>query len=879
MNGLRKLMGGPAEKRAARAPSGPPSLAGDESTRAAGEHTLGRALAARQRPAADDAVPVWVAAVCHANDKVQALEWSAALTDEPALAEIAAGSRFGEVRLAAAQRLADPSLLERVANASRDKDKRVYRHCSERLRERREAASRAQRLNELVRALRELLNDTPLAGSRLPALQQEWRALCKGHDDEGECASLLQQAQARSSDEIRSRHDVQAQRLEAETLRGEITAAQMPSMNKLETWAWRSGALEAALTRRPAWLVEHAEGRALRQALQEIEVVLGAHAEDMRRTIACERFIERLVADGPIDASAVVAWEALPKPAADAAQRELQSRWQALCVQEHTDAAAAPAAPIAPPENRVLTPAAPIDQAVVHALLADLEQHLEQGRLADAEKLNKQIERATHGTVPAGALGRRWRRARGQIARLRGWARWGTEQVREHLIADAEQLLRGEPEVDERARLVPALRREWKRLDAHGAASKSHWERFDAALTQAYQPVVEQRAEEAARHQAACAVKEALCSEWEAWLEGVAWDHTDFKVVEAQRQNMLRQWQAAATAGFREERGLRKRFDALLAYIEGKLSDVRQAERARREQLIAIVEGLRETFDLGLAISETKAVQARWRAEVASVRLSRAGEQALWQRFRGACDAVFARRDAQQAATVAQREQQAQARLERIRGFEASVQGADANALQQALGQFRNNWGDGRTARTADELENRARALVRQAEQRIAWLHNEKYRGHFELMAQKAALAQRLEAAGAAELPLEAIAAETRSAWSELAALPHKTEQLLAQRLAAAASVTPALLGAGHAARAAMLLDLEIVLGMPSPQVHAEARRTRQLAQLQQHFGATSADAQQPERLVAHWYATAATPDAEQEARMAAIVHRLSEAT
>jgi hypothetical protein len=377
------------------------------------------------------------------------------------------------------------------------------------------------------------------------------------------------------------------------------------------------------------------------------------------------------------------------------------------------------------------------------------------------------------------------------------------------------------------------------------------------------------------RHEAARAAKEALCGEWEAWLDGVVWEHADYKVIEEQRQDMLTRWRAAATAGFRDERALRKRFDALLARIDRRLREVRKQEFARREQLIEVVEGLREALDLGNAVSETKAAQARWRTEAASVRLSRADEQALWQRFRSACDAVFARREAQQATSAARREEHTRARLNDIRDFEASMQGANAYALQQVLDQFRDRWGDSRAARIGDGLDDRARVLLRQAEQRLASLRREEYRIRFELMAQKAALVQRIEAAAASALPTEDIVAETRASWEQLASLPHQSEQLMVQRMAAAVSVTPETLSAGKAARAALLLELEIGLGLPSPSTHADARRDLQLTQLQQRFGAASAEAQQPETLVAQWYATAATPDAEQDARMTAIVRRL----
>jgi len=120
---------------------------------------------------------------------------------------------------------------------------------------------------------------------------------------------------------------------------------------------------------------------------------------------------------------------------------------------------------------------------------------------------------------------------------LRGWARWGTEQAREKLIADAGELLLGERDVEELAVTIPALREEWKRLNAHAPAGKAQWEHFDAALEKAYEPVAAHRAEQATRQAEARAAKEALCAEWEARIDA---EQTDFKALEAERKTLVR---------------------------------------------------------------------------------------------------------------------------------------------------------------------------------------------------------------------------------------------------------------------------------------------------------------------------------------------------
>jgi len=101
---------------------------------------------------------------------------------------------------------------------------------------------------------------------------------------------------------------------------------------------------------------------------------------------------------------------------------------------------------------------------------------------------------------------------------LSGWAKWGAEQKREDLIAAAEELLSANRDVDYLANAVPALRQEWKRLNGQAAPAHGEWERFDAALSKAYQPVAVQRAEEAARRAQARSDKEALCVQWDAFV-------------------------------------------------------------------------------------------------------------------------------------------------------------------------------------------------------------------------------------------------------------------------------------------------------------------------------------------------------------------------
>ncbi len=853
------------------------AAAADDNERRQIAARLGRALAARsQAPSAEDPPEVWVAAVCHAPDKALALAWAAGLEDDARLGEVAMQARFAEVRIAAARRIEASAVLEQVAHDSRGKDKGVHRHCADLLRQRRQADASAQRATEILAELHSLNDVAPLPVLRLLDLKKELSALGEAGEPGLECNALMQRALARLEQEVEAQRGLQTQLNAAGALAAECAGAAWPWTERLDAWRARLDGLSQVQAGLPSWLAGQGAARELGKSLAEIETCLAALAADDARHLACEQLLATLSDDRPPDADTVAAWEALAKPDHPAAREPLESRWQALNA-VNVPPVAAP--PIITSEAMPKPPHRPqprIDQDALRGLLDQLEQAIGQGHLIDAEAAAKQIKAASGGHGLPGALEARLHTLQAQLEQMRGWARWGTGQALEQLIAAAGELLNGERDVDELAVAIPALREEWKRLNAHGAAAKGQWESFDAALEKAYQPVAARRAEEAARQAEARTAKEALCAEWEAEVAGIAWDQADFKRVETRRAEMHKQWRAAPQAGFRDERTLRKRLDTLIGGIDRRLDAARAAECERREQLIAAAQALHGQADLRQAMAEAKALQQRWSREAAPVRLKRGDEEKLWKRFRAACNAVFARQEALRAEQATQRQERVQSRQMLLDAFAATLTGGDAQTIQRALAQFRTDWGTGKPD-PADRLEGRARDLQQQAQQRLDALRNEKYRARFELLAQRAALAERVEAAALAGEPLDAVLAEAKQAWDGLPPLPHKTDGLLAKRFTEASRITREVLASGREAREALLLDLEIALGLPSPKAYAEARRERQLERLQNRFTAAAPQSLDAEELLAHWYATAALPDATSERRVAAVVSRLVE--
>ena len=586
-----------------------------------------------------------VDALCAATDAARSMVRLAGVASEPALAEVAQHAGNWEIRLAAAQRISDPDVLARVAEATRHRDKRVFRHCTDLLRARRRALVFTMRAAELAAAFRGILatqsDHEALPADRFGELDTELSSLRAEFNVPQECLDLAAAVRERLQRDAQAMRDLGSDAAEAEALCARIMLAARPE--EAEVFRAKFSEIDARSSRRAVWLAAHPTAAALAHSMERANAVLDA------LTPAPKPKPTEPVRSAPASRKAGA------RPAAAAGERE-----------------------------------------AVRELLEQLTLQLQAGHLAEAEETEQRITALSDTGPLPDALLRRLRRERAQLGRMRDWARWGNDQSREQLIRAAQELLQGERDPEGLASAVTGLREEWKRLDATRSAARKHWERFDAILTQAFRPVLEFRAKRASAEKAAAAAKTSVCDKCEAWAAGIDWPHADFRAIVVQRHDFGARWRALPFAGFRAERQLRRRFDKPIKAVDKRLGAARQAERSRREALIAEAEALREAPQLGDAIKAVVALQAKWKDGALSIGFARQDEQALWQRFRGACDALFARRDAQRDARAAERDARAAERA--ARESERSLQLKERKAL---------------AARRVDAARNRFELLAR----------------------------------------------------------------------------------------------------------------------------------------------------------------------
>src|SRR5262249_11518258 len=200
--------------------------------------------------------------------------------------------------------------------------------------------------------------------------------------------------------------------------------------------------------------------------------------------------------------------------------------------------------------------------------------------------------------------------------------------------------------------------------------------------------------------------KLALCEQAEALAESTNWIRTADEIKKLQAE-----WKTIAPVTRGQEKAIWERFRAACdRFFTRRHADLvaRKAvwaeNVAKKEAIIAKAEVLAESSDWDMAAAEIKRLQNEWKT-VGPVKKSRS--EALWHRFRGACDRFFARYAARHDVARAERVAAREAIVAEIEALGAGESQPDD--LAQRVRAIRGRWSQELAARGVDR--ERAAAL------------------------------------------------------------------------------------------------------------------------------------------------------------------------
>lgn len=845
------------------------------------------------------------------------------LEDSKTLVRCATADEVAANRLAAAERVHRREELEQIVKASSKRDKGVYRLARDRLKQLTEQEERPRRARALGETLCERLErlgrfDNWLQDRAvLEHLEQQWREIEPAID-----APLRERFQSLRERFLAGYQQAQAAQTAEQEARTQAELERGALIEQLKQLSARAADLDHnALEQEARWLsrarhrlsaVKGGDDADLEAVYRHAEQALAARQEQLQTGREQAQAAARLLED-------------LRRQSEHGGTPErrhlnaLRKRRQALVEVATASAQASPCEPAHQPANAsqassasqhgTPAPAAgslltEIDQlldrltrrlarhqkqierklSTLPARLDELEAHLHAGELKKADPLYQSIS-ATLEQARSAELGReavaaadaRFKAIAPQLRELRHWRRWSSDEHRALLCAEIEELAADTQHPDEQSvNRLQELKEQWQQLDRQGApADAARWQRFRAAadrIRERCKPYLEAQAALRSENRKQ---REALAARLEEFLAKVDWERVEWKKLSRAAREMRQAWASLSTAPGADAQGARERaiegrFRRALRRLERALAEERARNQAEKHQLIEQMQALAEEPDLRRAVDQAKQLQHQWHTTVPA---RHRDENTLWQQFRAASDAVFARRDAEYEARGASLRANQEMREGICRDLLALAESASTPSsaeLEQQLSALKRRWHDTEALplprQAQAPLQQRWREALASAQARLAAQREGERWAGLDCLARRADYCDSAARRLATGAPGADDCAALRRGWEALPAvedaqlaemLSTRFDQVLAacsdpQQREALAS----LLDDNLRKRESLCLDLEIIAQIDSPEELREARMQRQVERLRDRMGEGEHEAADITERLQDWYLT-----------------------
>src|SRR5581483_2534751 len=246
-----------------------------------------------------------------------------------------------------------------------------------------------------------------------------------------------------------------------------------------------------------------------------------------------------------------------------------------------------------------------------------------------------------------------------ELRNVADWQRWANVGIQEQLVEKMEALKALE-DPDEIVKHVRDLQQQWRQAaDVPRAQGEILWKRFKAAHDEVWAKCEAHFAAQAGQRSDNLAQKTALAERAEALADSTNWIQTADEIKKLQAE-----WKTVGPVTRGQEKAIWERFRAACdRFFTRRHADLADRKKmwsenlTKKEALIKRAEALAQSTDGDAAAAEIKKLQNDWKA-IGPVRKNRS--EAIWQRFRAACDTFFARyaqrHDTARAERVAARE-------------------------------------------------------------------------------------------------------------------------------------------------------------------------------------------------------------------------------
>lgn len=780
--------------------------------------------------------------------------------DESIRLDIACNNPVAKVRLAAAQGITKSESLTTLMQIAQGKDKALYRFCKEQLASAKAAEDAITALQEKIERCvsnaEQLANSvySPEYNGRLQLLKQNWGMLTNQSSEqiqrfadasakaEATLAEHLAEEKA-ASDKLAAIEAAKEtfvrvlQQLEAIEFNDDI-ASQLNNLQNDWQAAKQMSKPEAEQNkafenRLQAWL-----------ALDSTRTQLVAKTDEINELIQLSQQLEK---------SSLSKTQALQK---DMSQLLKQLSWKPAAVEANIERPTLlteldNALQTVIKHNQNLSAHEADSSKQLAKTLNELEQHINNGLLKEANKSHQHAVTALKklSQYESKKFQRQFQSLTAQLSEIRDWQGFAATPKKEALCESMEALIDSNIDADILADKIHELQEEWKTLGPIARADdKILWNRFRAAADVAYEPCKAHFAELAAQRKRNLTHRQALVAQLIDYEANMDWDNADWSIVQKTLDTARETFRSFSPVDRHEHKNSQASLQTISDKIYAHIKDEYQRNIESKEALIAQATALHDVEDLSQAIEQSKHLQQEWKTIGITPNKT---DQKLWQAFRVACDAVFARRDEQRQQNKAQIEiniEQANAIVDRAEAIanepKSGTNSEQKDAFQQCLNEFaelsmpkavytklRKRLAD------AQQLQDHSAIQARQAKKQQAWITLTDRLTAISVKETDAQQAESLYKADDTEvkLPKGIDSALLDSKWNETGAETGSNE-----------------LSSDDVLREACIA-LEVAAELESPAEDQKARMAYQVKRLSQGLGQIGSLEQQINDSVSHW--------------------------
>ena len=458
----------------------------------------------------------------------------------------------------------------------------------------------------------------------------------------------------------------------------------------------------------------------------------------------------------------------------------------------------------------------------------------------------------TAGKIP-GAVEHQLAALNARLAELKRWQHWSNQRRRRSLCDEIEALATAGLHPDAVATRVHEARAEWQKLDAmehtdKAVPSAELTRRFFAACQHALKPAQAYFEKRDTVRDAHGAGIETLL----ARVTGLPAEISDWKALATLRRELSDALRTLDGVSPRDRNRYARRIKDAIATISPRLEARSQNVQQAKARLIEQAQTLSQNAERGAARS-ARELQQQWTAIGEGIRSI---DQKQWREFRAACDRVFAALDAgrkERDAQAAALEGQAVAIVDEAEAL-ANDPALGSDGLATSRRELETRWRA--MANTEQRLEQRWRAALDKLTARGAERVREKRLARYAVALQKYAVLRELERG---EQSGELLA----SRWDGGSAPAQEFAAPLADRWERArAGGFDATDGDGSSTARDLMVRLEFVAGIASPQADRQRRMDYQVARLSARMrgAATMTPERELDEVFTAWFGQQAQP-------------------